>query len=447
MTRRCVWVLACLLLPSCAARRPAPELLADIGKAQTLVAAGCYSCLADALAIYERAAASPRAPADVHNRAFESALLLAVRSRELGIPDEVPLAQARALASRVPAPAAGRLSVADYLAAAELTPVESSGFDPEQRERRARERRAAYGTSLAEHAARIALTPSVATDPVAAYLAIAIDCDDARARKLINAAEMLQHHGTTLIRYRLAMCALGGDSLASFRQADPRWQDTLFFEGRREMTRQPIADMGLAAGLLAQAHQAFPTSVAMTMGLAAARNSLSEYDVALALYDSVLANAPTHRDALLGRIMSLSYLTRHLDAIASATQMIELGTWHIGDAHYWRAWNRYQLSELDPAWSDIERATQLNINSAVFMLAGVIVYARKDLDTAISRLQRSHDLDKENCEAVWTESLVHVDKQAWALAAPRFALGVTCFALAAAQARREIEACRTRGSG
>jgi tetratricopeptide (TPR) repeat protein len=205
------------------------------------------------------------------------------------------------------------------------------------------------------------------------------------------------------------------------------------------MTQRPIADIGKAASLLAPAHEAFPESVAITMALAMARNSLSEYEPALALYDSVLAGAPTHRDALLGRTMSLSYLLRHPDAIASASQMIALGTWHVGDAYYWRAWNRYQLTELEPAWSDIERATKLNINSAVYMLAGIIAYARKDLDTAIARLQRSYELDRENCEAVWTEGLVHVETQAWPLAAPRFALGVTCFTQAAAQARRDIE--------
>jgi tetratricopeptide (TPR) repeat protein len=439
MTRRCVWVLACLLLPSCAARGPAPQLLDDLGKAQALVAAGCYSCLADALVIYERVAASPRAPVDAVKRAFEAALLLAVRSKELGIPEQEPLARARALAARVPAPVAPGLTTADYLAAAELTLGESSGFDPEARERRARERRNAYGTNITEHAARLALTPAVATDAVAAYLAIAIDCDDARARKAINADEVLRQHGTALMRYRLALCALGSDALASFREADPRWRDTLFFEGRREITRRPIADVAAAAGLLAQAHETFPTSVAITLGLAVARNALSEYEPALTLYDSVLADAPTHRDALLGRTMSLSYLMRHPEAIAAASHMIDLGTWHIGDAYYWRAWNRYQLSELEPAWSDIERATKLNVNSGVYMLAGVIAYARKDLDIAIARLQRSYELDNENCEAVWTESLVHVEQQAWPLAAPRFALAVTCFTRTAAQARREIE--------
>jgi len=438
MTRRCIWVLAWVLLSSCAARGPAPQLLTDVGRAQALVAAGCYSCLTDALVIFERVAASPRAPLDVHKNAFEAALLLAVRSKELGVPEAEPLARARALATRVPPPVAPGLTPVEYLAAAELTPGESSGFDPESRERRARERRSTYGASAAEHVARTALTPAMASDRLAAYLAVAIDCDDARARKAINVDDVLQRHGTTLMRYRLALCALGSDSLASIREADPRWRDTLFFEARREMTRQPIPDLGLAAGLFAQAHEAFPSSVAVTMGFATARNALSEYDAALALFDSVLADAPTHRDALLGRIMSLSYLARHPEAIASASHMIELGTWHIGDAYYWRAWNRYQLTELDPAWSDIERARQLNITSAVYMLAGVIAYARKELDTAVERLQRAYELDKENCEAVWTESLVYVEKQVWTLAAPRFALGVSCFTAAAAQARREI---------
>jgi tetratricopeptide (TPR) repeat protein len=454
MTRWSVCLLACLLA-ACAARRPTPQLLHDLGEARALVAAGCYACLTEALVIYERLAALPRAPADARQGAFEAALLLALRSKELGLPDAAPFERARAIAARLPAaatprpttpvaaqpttPVAPRLTTAAYLAAAELMPGESSGFDPETRERLTRERRAAFGVSAVEHAARRALTPAMASDPLAAYLAIGIDCDDPRARKAIDPAALRQQHPTPLIRYRLARCALGADSLASLREADPRWQDTLLFEARREMTQRPVPDIGAAAALYMQAHQAFPTSAAVTMGLAAAKNALNEYDAALALYDGVLAESPTHRDALLGRVMSLSYLARHPDAIAAASQMIDLGTWHIGEAYYWRAWNRYQSGELELAWTDVEHATKLYVNSSVYMLAGVIAYARKALDTAVSRLQRSYELDNENCEAVWTESLVHVDMQAWTLAAPRFATGVTCFTLAAATARRDIE--------
>lgn len=438
MTRRCVWVLFALFLSSCAARGASPQLLADLGRAHALVSAGCYACLTEALGIYERVAASRNAPAEADTGAFKAALLIAVRSRELGLPADAAMTRARLLAARVTPAAPLGLSPASYLDAAALISGETSGLDPETREQDARERRAAFGDFITEHTARTALTAVATADPLAAYLAIAVDCTDARARQAINVNEVLQHHDTPLMRFRLALCALGSPTFARFRQDDRRWADTLFFEGRREMTRRPVADVGLAAELFLQGRTAFPASTAMTMALAAARNALSEYDTALGLYDAVLADAPTHRDALLGRVMSLSYLNRHRDAIISATRMIDLGRWHLGDAYYWRSWNHYQQSELDPAWSDIEMATTLNVSSAVYMLAGVIAYARKELNTSIDRLDRAFRLDNTNCEAVWTEGLVHVEKQTWPLAAARFSRGMSCFASAAAQARKEI---------
>jgi len=224
------------------------------------------------------------------------------------------------------------------------------------------------------------------------------------------------------------------------REMDPRWVDTLFFEGRREMAARPVADVPKAAALLAAAQAEFPESFAITLALAGAQSALGEYEPALANYDRVLSVERTHRDAWLGRVMSLSYLNRHTDAVAAATRMIELGTWHVGDAFYWRAWNRYHIYALESAWADVEAASKLLLNTSVYTLAGFIAYARKELDTAIDRFDRAFRLDNTNCEAVWTEGLVHVEKEAWPAAAPKFSTAMGCFTTAAAQARADIDA-------
>ena len=75
-----------LLMASCAARGPSPALVAEVGKADVALNEGCYRCLEDALQAFERVAADPRAPGRAKRGAFEAALLLAVRSKELGLP-------------------------------------------------------------------------------------------------------------------------------------------------------------------------------------------------------------------------------------------------------------------------------------------------------------------------------------------------------------------------
>jgi hypothetical protein len=56
--------------------RPGMALTAELARADALVAAGCYTCLKDALAIYERLAATGGAQA-AGLKAIDTALLLA----------------------------------------------------------------------------------------------------------------------------------------------------------------------------------------------------------------------------------------------------------------------------------------------------------------------------------------------------------------------------------
>ena len=420
----------------CAARGPSPQLLAEVGKAQVLQREGCYRCLLGALAEFERIASLPRAPASALQGAFETAIMLAVRAKEIGLSDTAFLAKAEMLKPRLASPPSS-LPPEAYITAAGAVIGDTSGLDPEARQQRAR--RSRPGDKPAPLPARTALEAAAPTDFVASYLKVALDCEDARARLELKAEDIFARYGRTpAMRFRLAMCGLAPGELVPLREADPRWLDTLLVEGRRQLGQRPVADVAKAVALFDEGHRAFPESHALTLALAGGHNALSNYEDALKLYDSVLVDVPTHRDALLGRVMSLSYLNRYVDAVASATYMIELGTWHQGDAYYWRAWNRYQLHQLPVAWDDIEHATKLRVDTAVYTLAGFIAYARVELDTALDRFDRAFALDNTNCEAVWFAGLVHVDQQAWPGAAPKFSRAMTCFGSAAADARAEI---------
>jgi tetratricopeptide (TPR) repeat protein len=431
---------ALAVLSGCAARRPAVQFVEELGRAQALVAEGCHQCLQEALTAYERVAARPRAPETAARGAFETALLLTLRARELGLPEQAALGTARAWAAELPPPGKGanELPASVLLDALTLVDGETSGVLHEDRERRNRDRRAAWPADGSLPPPRMALSPAISTSLVAQYVALAIDCEDARARKAVNHAEVFARFPQPLIRFRVALCGIPELRLDPLRQENPRWVDTLFFEARAEMSRFPAPDVGRAAELYAAAHEAFPASTAITLALGHARNALEDHAAALALFDAVLESVPTHRDAMLGRLLSLSYLRRHYDAVRTATQMIDLGTYHMGDAYYWRAWNRYQVHELPPAWDDVERASTLMVNTAVFTLAGFVAYAQRELDTAIDRLSRAYRMDNTNCEAVWTEGMVHVDKEQWEPAAARFTSAVGCFAADARQAREAI---------
>jgi tetratricopeptide (TPR) repeat protein len=315
---------------------------------------------------------------------------------------------------------------------------ETSGYDPEMRGALNRGR----PPLDPQYPQRRALDPLMATDLAAAYVALTIDCEQP---KLIEKVDMealtTQYESVPLMKFRLGRCGRPtlAPRLAALRAADPRWTDTLFWEGRAELvgSQTQAIDFPKAIALMGDARQAFPRSWMMTMGWSQANLSVEEFEAALSGFDAVLKDSATHRDALIGRVTALSYLMRHDEAIASATQILELGTWHIGDANYWRAWNRYHLKEYEPAWIDVENAIKGLSNSRVYMLAGLIAYARKDLPTAILRFDRAYELDSSACDATWMSGLVSIDQEDLKLASPKFTRAMSCFIKSAAELRRE----------
>jgi tetratricopeptide (TPR) repeat protein len=289
---------------------------------------------------------------------------------------------------------------------------------------------------------RQALEPSTAQDPTAAYLTLALGCEWPRPRVANAVTTRPDGEDPPLLRYRRAICS--GDrptTLVALREADERWTDTLFFEGKYEMgSPARAAEPARAAALLRSAGETYPDSMAIRLMLANAQEMNGDFADALASFDRVLASRPAHVDALLGRVKNLSYLGRANEGIAAATALIDLATWHVGEAYYWRAWNAYQTRRLEPAWADVQQALRLLANTSVYALAGSVAYARRELDTAIGHFDRAFEIDPSNCLAVWSAGLVHVDTMAWPPAADRFSKATACFAMAAKHARTELAA-------
>ena len=415
-------VAMAVVAAACAARTPARLATTDLPRAQALATAGCYTCLVEALAIYERAG--------VTQAAFETALLVALREKELGIPEAASLEKARTLAARLAPSAPSPPSLVEI---AEYAPVEPTGGDPDKSSHRNTHD---FRTRVAELRP---LLETAAPTLVATYLKVSFDCDDPRVRPLLKPAEVLAAHGDApILKYRLAICAVGDrQALDAIRAADPRWTEVAFFQARRAAASRP-PDLRTALDLFNIVVPAFPTSAAMVLARAHAERAYGDLEPALASYDKAIALVPTNRDALLGRVITLSYLERHAEAVETATRMIGLGTWLMGDAHYWRARSEYILKVVDEAWSDAENAVKLAPNTNVYTLAGVIAYDRKDLEVAKDRFNNARSLDRTNCTAHSYYALVLAAQNNWPQATPVFSQAMTCFVQAAARARREI---------
>jgi tetratricopeptide (TPR) repeat protein len=417
------WVVLLAVLTSACAPKvmgPSAAALADLAKADGLLRDGCYTCLQEAQRIYERL--------DQNDRAFDAALLLAVRQMELGIGWSTSL---KPLDARQGA----------LLSAADLIVGEISGLDPVGRS--ALTSRHARPIEK-DHPARRALDPWVDKDLAATYIALAIDCESPPLAEGVDVKALMNTYANVpLMQFRLARCGQSQNlgPLLALRGNDPRWNDTLFWEARRAIVGSPTGgiDLSRAIALYGEGRAAFPDSLALSLAWAQANLSAEEFAPSLVGFDAVLGKFPEHRDALIGRVQALSYLLRHTDAVTMATTLIDLGTWHIGEAYYWRAWNRYHLKELEAAWADVENATRGIANARVFMLAGLIAYARAQLPTAEERFDRAYQVDSSACDALWMSGLVSIDRTELKTAAPKFTKAMTCFISAAASLRQNRE--------
>jgi len=400
-----------------------------LAKAQALLGQGCYTCLKESLAISERHLQSRQPPVGTHQRAFDAAMLIAIREKELGIPGDAAMIKARTMV--VPA----RQVVLD---AAELFIGDTTGLDAEQRTQVGPRTRPQLEP---ENPTRRALDASPDSDLAAKYVGLAIDCEQPKLMESVDIKTLLASYlDVPLMRFKLSTCPRpGAPQTGVLRSADPRWTDTLFWEGRRELASAigRAIDLPKVLSLYAEGRQAFPSSVMLTMAWANANMIGEEFEAALSGFDDVLASQPHHRDALNGRMQSLSYLLRHDDAVAIATHLLDLGTWHIADANYWRAWNRYHLKEYDDAWTDVENAIKGLSNTRVYLLAGLIGYARKDLPAAVARFDRAYELDSSACDAAWMSGVVSIDQNEFTIAAPKFTRGMSCFVSVAAALREE----------
>src|SRR5262245_13788386 len=82
------------LLSGCAPKGPPPQLLAEMAKAEALQSEGCYTCLKESLALFEKIGAAKVLPAGIAERTFDTALLIAIREKELGMPSDDAMAKA-----------------------------------------------------------------------------------------------------------------------------------------------------------------------------------------------------------------------------------------------------------------------------------------------------------------------------------------------------------------
>ena len=360
------------------------------------------------------------------------------RAKELGLPYAPWLERARAALPAGP-------DWSDYLAIVQALRIDPLADDRDAVLAETLKTRASAETVAAW---RADLATGVGSPQLRAYLELSLVCQYiVQDRNVTIAAAVQRFPGVPLIEYRAGACGLSqAPHLAAVREAVPEFADVDFLLGRYalDIPRQPDQDEALRR--FTAARSVFPDSPAIVASLAALRRDREEWMEALEAYDATLMLVPTHRDALLGRAVTLSHLARHDDAIAAATRILELGSWFTGEADDWRAWNEYHVARIDDARIDTDRAKGLMHNASVLVLSGMIEWHEHRLDESEAELQDALTLDAGQCEAAFLLGAVRAERRQWASGAAAFELAQRCYDLSVTL-RRETIARITAGPG
>ncbi len=472
-----VW--SCSAAPPPVLPDPMDAVREQLAQANDLTLRGCYRCLTEARDLYDDLARQGFETDEAAAGLLRTTLLIGMREREMGLPGggtfersaalaglEVSVAgeaaQAREAAAggESPAareagdareagtagappaaargaaqggetggtPAAGGAAPAGpawetFLQIAATTPWQDTGVPKDLVEENV------YGRAIADRdrdAWNAVLQPLVPDDPLAAYLYLSLNCTaEWLAEQPPELAERLAaHDNAVFVRYRQARCTGEQVALAAVQTIEPRFSEMEFFLGQHALQQE---DAALAEFHYQRAHDAWPAWPAPALALAEVARIVEDYEASLPFYDAALALVPDQRDALLGKARSLSYLDRSPEALPLLDRLIEMGRWHLAEAHFWRAWNRFNLAEIEAARADAALAIGYRPDAESFALSGQIAIEQRRLDDARSDLETALEIRELFCDAAFHLGRVHIEEARWFDTGSAFVRATGCY--------------------
>ena len=171
---------------------------------------------------------------------------------------------------------------------------------------------------------------------------------------------------------------------------------------------------------------------------------MEDIESAFAAYHEVTAAVPGQRDAMIGEAKMLSYLDRSDEAIAVLDEMVRLGTWYQGEAHYWLGWNRLHLNQVELADNEVTKARKyLPMDPLVDKLAGRVAVARNEIERAEREFRAAveHFAGRQtrDCDTNYLLASVLVMQKKWPEGGQRFSDVVPCFVEDEQGMRRKID--------
>ena len=376
-----------------------------IQEAASLVRQGHYLAFKKAVRDYARLYAAPSLRPKVAGPYLEACLLLDLREKEIGIFNPGTAAGAERLIRENPALA----GYAPYLILIADVPTRAPGvmrdIDTSRWNKSALD---------AVKAAAETVRKSAATSEFAAGVLVAWSCClGTYSDRWRDPEEFLKAFpGSLLLEYEAAVS--GGvkpEMLEELLTREPGFAEADFHLAQAALGSGKLLE---AENHLLKAFEAIPESPQTRILLAGIYFATEEFDRSLRFYDLTLEIAPEYRDALLGKAICLSTLSRHEEAMTVLGRLLELGYYLIGEAHYWLAWNLHELKRDPEALGHIDEAKgRLPTNSEVFALGGTIALDMGELDRSEKEFLESLKYNPANAESLFGLGTVCGRKDRW----------------------------------
>jgi tetratricopeptide (TPR) repeat protein len=397
---------------------------AKIREADNLYAAGHYVALARALEIYAAALAEPEWKTAVAERAVRTALALGLREKDLGIPEEGTCRRLSGFLASDPSlsfyePYAGLLEVLPSRIKGIAGDNLPAGWNLDK-----------YFDWIAENVPPLdeALKGRAESDDLMACLRIELrQAFPFKFRdNLVPGDYAVKHPGSKLVAFACAVSpAPNREALDALLALEPDFAEAHYYLG----------ELALAKGLLVtaedhyrKAYEKIPGSPSILISLAGIAFQMEELEACLEDDEKALVLVPAYRDALLGKAMCLGYLGRHEEALQTLQKMLELGTYYMGEAHYWTAWNLNELERLDEAKLSVDLAkTYLAGQPDVLTLSGIIGYKQERLDDAEKDFREALSVHRSDCDAAYYLGKIYADRKNWRDSGTYFMGAADCF--------------------
>lgn len=412
---------AFLLITLVAACGPAPKKVVEVrvaeddvllARAASLAGEGHYAAFKKAVGLYRTLYGKRSLRAKVAAPYAQTALLLALREKQVGLDSPAALDEARKVIGE-------NSFLSAYEDAAVLiasVPVRSRGvqrdISTEGWDKQGAERRATAEERLRSRA------PS---DEFSAAVLAAWSCSLGRhSEKWRDPADILAPFpDSLLVSYEVAICGQEDQAMLNgILAAEPEFAEAHFHLGQAALAERKLLE---AEDHLLVALKAIPESPQPPILLAGIAFATEEFDRSLPFYERALELSPEYRDALLGKAICQAYLGRFDESMKTLEHILELGFWLIGESHYWLAWNLHELGRESDAISHIDEAKKrLPTNSHVFGLAGTLALNAGELQRAESDFLESLVHGPANTESLFGLGTLCTRKSDWPRAAEFF---------------------------